>query len=164
MVSFGNGDFHKGLFINCRFSEDFERELKKVVFDTCEIIPCDADLPCPYEDSSAQIFLHGSCDLFAKQLRERYRDYDIYEILDKQGRTIHWYAQTSYHGKPVYIDVRGATTDFEEFLYEFKFSVGVDYEIYQRNGDTSHTAEDWVETGIRFAKSVIDANPGYYEI
>ena len=79
MIPFGNGDYHKGLFIDGRLSVDFERELDKVTFGKCEIIPCDADLPCPYEDSSAQIFLHGSCDLFAKQLREKF-NYDIYEL------------------------------------------------------------------------------------
>ena len=79
MIPFGNGDYHKGLFIDGRLSVDFERELDKVTFGKCEIFPCDADLPCPYEDSSAQIFLHGSCDLFAKQLREKF-NYDIYEI------------------------------------------------------------------------------------
>ena len=95
MIPFGNGDYHKGLFIDGRLSVDFERELDKVTFGKCEIFPCDADLPCPYEDSSAQIFLHGSCDLFAKQLREKF-NYDIYEILDKKGRPIHWYAQSNY--------------------------------------------------------------------
>ena len=65
MIPFGNGDYHKGLFIDGRLSVDFERELDKVTFGKCEIFPCDADLPCPYEDSSAQIFLHGSCDLLS---------------------------------------------------------------------------------------------------
>ena len=163
MIPFGNGDYHKGLFIDGRLSVDFERELDKVTFGKCEIFPCDADLPCPYEDSSAQIFLHGSCDLFAKQFREKF-NYDIYEILDKKGRPIHWYAQSNYQGRPAYIDVRGATTNFEEFLYEFKFLAGDDYEIHQRNDDMSHIGEDWVETGIQFAKYVINANPGYYKI
>ena len=87
-----------------------------------------------------------------------------YSILDKKGRPIHWYAQSNYQGRPAYIDVRGATTNFEEFLYEFKFLAGDDYEIHQRNDDMSHIGEDWVETGIQFAKYVINANPGYYKI
>ena len=80
MIPFCNGGYHKGLLIDGRLSVDFERELDKVTFGKCEIFPCDVDLPCPYEDSGAQIFLHGSCDLFAKQLREKF-NYDIYEML-----------------------------------------------------------------------------------
>ena len=32
MIPFGNGDYHKGLFIDGRLSVDFERELDKVTF------------------------------------------------------------------------------------------------------------------------------------
>ena len=57
MIPFGNGDYHKGLFIDGRLSVDFERELDKVTFGKCEIFPCDADLPCPYEDITANAMM-----------------------------------------------------------------------------------------------------------
>ena len=162
MILFGQEDYHKGLFVDCKFPAEFERALDEVRFEKTNLVSCDSDLPCPYENSSAHIFLHGSCDLFAKQLRERCNCYNIYELLDKAGRTVHWYAQSSYKGKPAYIDVRGATTNFAEFLYEFKFLAGDHYVIQQRNDDMSHLGEDWYETGMRFAKNVIDLHSDYY--
>lgn len=62
---------------------------------------------------NAEIFLNGSCQLFSYALMEKF-GYAPYKIKDRDH--VHYFCQASYQKKRVYVDVRGMTTDFGEFL------------------------------------------------
>ena len=157
-----NTHFRTGLFAKCVSREDLKAELNKICFDNCYLIPCISETPCPYEDRTAHIFLHGSCDIFAEQLRKTCKDYDVYRIENKNGRPIHWYAQTYYKNMPIYIDIRGATTSFEEFISEFRPHIVDGYKIQKETEDVISMDEHWVETGILFATAIINEYAEYY--
>ena len=69
---------------------------------------------------SAYDLLHGFCNVFAKVLNEEF-GYRINEITDEYGTLIHFYALGKEKGRPVYIDVRGKTDDYSEFIEEFEY-------------------------------------------
>lgn len=163
-ISFDGTNFRTGLFAKCVYTGDFETELNKIHFDNCYIIPCESAYPCPFEGRTAYIFLHGSCDIFAEQLRKICTDYDIYKIEDKDGIHVHWYAQTVYKDMPLYIDVRGATSSFDEFLSEFQPRFADGYKIQKQTEEVISSKEHWVETGILFATAIINEYIEYYRI
>lgn len=64
-------------------------------------------------------FLHGYCNEFAYMLNEKY-GYPIYEIVDHTGTLIHSFARLDQNNIHYFIDVRGITTDYHEFISEFE--------------------------------------------
>ena len=157
-----NTHFRTGLFVKCASREDFKAELSKICFNDCYLMPCESDPPCPYINETANIFLHGSCDIFAEQLRMVCSNYEIYKIEDKNGNAVHWYAQTRYKGITLYIDVRGITDSFEELVSEFHSQIVGGYKIQKETGDVISMDEHWVETGILFATAIINEYEEYY--
>lgn len=71
------------------------------------------------DDISSYHFLHGMCDVFARYMAHTY-GLRQEAILDDEGRLIHAYcmAQTPT-GTTLFLDVRGWTDDYDEFLSEF---------------------------------------------
>lgn len=64
-------------------------------------------------------FLHGCCDVFAKYLHERY-GYHIEAIYGQYGeQLIHAYCVDVSGDTPIFLDIRGQTDNYEEFLDEF---------------------------------------------
>ena len=159
-----NTHFRTGLFAKCASREDIKAELNKIRFDNCYFIPCESEPPCPYVNDTAEIFLHGSCHIFAEQLRKICSNYDIYKIEDKNGNAVHWYAQALYKGTTLYIDVRGATNSFEELVSEFHSQIVGGYKIQKQTEEVISADEHWVETGILFATAIINDNLDYYFI
>ncbi len=68
---------------------------------------------------NAYDFLHGCCNEFAYMLNEKY-GYPIYEIVDHTGTLIHSFARLDQNNIHYFIDVRGITTDYHEFISEFE--------------------------------------------
>lgn len=68
---------------------------------------------------NAYDFLHGYCNEFAYMLNEKY-GYPIYEIVDHTGTLIHSFARLDQNNIHYFIDVRGITTDYHEFISEFE--------------------------------------------
>ncbi len=75
---------------------------------------------------NAYDFLHGDCVAFAQYLNEKY-GYEV-EIAyqrdddeeDSPARIVHAYCiAKASDGKDVYVDVRGANSDWDEFMREF---------------------------------------------
>ncbi len=62
-------------------------------------------------------FLHGCCDIFAMVLHEKY-GYKL-EYAEWLG-LVHAYCVAEHNGETFYIDVRGISTDYEEFMKEFE--------------------------------------------
>ncbi len=165
MIPTTNGHFHNGHFAECVGKRiTVEESLGEIPFDETSIDSSDDNTEkseCPF--SSAFDFLHGACNLFAAALHER-KGYDVFEIVRSSGGSIHWYASAEYRGRPVYIDVRGVTTDQSEFFREFSYEMSMPYCIEQRKGDELLCGEKWEKTGIAFASQVISISNGVYDI
>lgn len=64
-------------------------------------------------------FLHGNCDIFACYLHEKY-GYGMKAIYDcDSDELIHVYCTAEINNETVYIDVRGITNNWDEFIEEF---------------------------------------------
>lgn len=149
-----NDNFHTGFYILGK--ENVNDYLKKIdnPFFTEELDDC------PYYDAS--IFLHGICHIFAYALHKIF-GYEIYEILSSDRKTIHWFCLSCYQKKKVYVDIRGATTDYEEFLAEFQPWIGQDSIVnhYKKMNDMDFK-DDWEDIGLKFAREIIAKNFDYY--
>lgn len=153
-----NGHFYSGHYLNTE--KNIDSCLKEIDFKDCYMALRDEDADeCPYCD--AHDFLQGSCDLFARALHERF-GYEVYEIKRNNSTTHHWYAKSSYQGIPIYIDIRGATTDFGEFLSGLVYSMGDDYSITRQDLDDQDIHVDWFDTGMKFAREIISGNLEFY--
>ena len=116
-----------------------------------------------YEDAS--IFLQGSCQLFSLALHKEF-GYDAFEI--RKGTSCHFFCQATYQGAPVYIDVRGATTSWEEFLSGTCADFHDHDEIIPQDIEETKKLNDpddlYVKDGFTFAKHLIHEHPEYYDI
>lgn len=73
----------------------------------------------------AQTYLHGLCDVFAQELRNRF-GYRAMEIDDEDGYLIHAFCVVKRQKTNYYIDLRGITADSEEFFREFDDFIDVE--------------------------------------
>ena len=115
---------------------------------------------CPYDDAS--VFLHGSCDLFTWKLHKKY-GYERYKAVDKNGNLIHSFGKSTYQGKEVYIDVRGATTNFDRFFSEFKTS-SCEEVHFCKDMEIPCNGHEYYDIGLRFAQDIIRNYSTYYEL
>lgn len=114
--------------------------------------------------SDATIFLQGSCQLFAYALNE-YFDYDIVEI--RQARGKHYYCQTSINGVTAYIDVRGMTTNWEDFIFGLKYiQIENDYILLEHSSDElkAELKEPGAVFGYDFARHILSNYSHCYRI
>ena len=63
-------------------------------------------------------FLHGECDIFARYLSDKY-GYMMSALYEEPNQLIHAYCTNEVNGVVYYIDVRGITDNWEEFIREF---------------------------------------------
>lgn len=115
------------------------------------------------EYSDAAVFLHGSCQLFSLALHKEF-GFEAYEI--HCGSSFHCFCQTNYKGTRVYIDVRGATTNFREFLIGSPLSsTAACYSICAQDLEEDGQLKGKFDAeGLAFAKYLIHKNPEYYNI
>lgn len=159
------GNFHTGYY--CKVSRErwdineFLKEAQNPQF----VDPEDdsSDFHNVYGDAS--IFIQGACHLFSLALHQEF-DYDAFEI--RKGTPCHFFCRATYQGAPIYIDVRGATTSWEEFL-SGTFADFHDYdEIVPQNIKETAKLDDpddlYTEDGLAFAKYLLHKNPEYYNI
>lgn len=159
MQSNGDFHFHKGHYLE----DDIDDSLCKVENEEYSQIQCEDKDAADYLYIYARLFLYSSCHLFALALYEEFK-YKTYEIKDHKDRLIHVFCMATYRGQPVYIDVRGITTDFVEFVSAFYIILRDGYRIvaYDIEGDRG-LEEDGDKTGYRFAQSIIKKYRGYYD-
>ncbi len=115
---------------------------------------------CSYID--ARNFLRGSCNLFALALNEKY-GYDVYELFDLDGRYIHTFCMTSYYQEKMYIDIRGKTVDFDEFIDGILYASenGCCMKECDINKE-KELSERWDKVGIEFANAIINKYTSRY--
>ena len=72
-----------------------------------------------YKRITPDWFLYGNCDIFACYLHEKY-GYEMKAIYEYDSeQLIHVYCIAEINNKTVYIDVRGITDDWNEFITEY---------------------------------------------
>lgn len=117
--------------------------------------------------TSADCLLWGSCQAFALKVEE-ILGYEAFIIEEFNGKGHHVFCQATFEGKNAFIDARGVTTSFDEFMEvagEFVKGPFVirridekDIAGWQSSSDNSH------EEHLALAKEVINANIECYRI
>lgn len=159
MLQTNNNNFHNGLYI---YGKEFSESILKKIsnpFLTDKLFYAD----CTYYDAS--IFINGICNIFAFALYKKFKKfkYEICKIVDYTGRDLHWFCISYYKGKKVYIDVRGATTDYEEFAWQFHSSKDPIPEVVEyKNIDILDFEDEYGEIGLKFANAIIEKQKEYY--
>ena len=152
--------FHKGHYLETNISES----LMKVTNNRYSEISCEDEDAADYLYDDADVFLHGSCNLFALALHEKL-GYPVFEVIDHQGRMAHVFCKAEYHGQEVFVDVRGATTDITECLSEFIAPLRKGYSIRLRDLEKDRRLEEEGDTtGFSFAKAVVEKDIDYYDV
>ena len=113
------------------------------------------DIEFPYD--TARSLLCGSCHLFALSLGKAF-GYTQYIIEGISGGGFHSFCQICRYKRWFYVDARGITSDFGEFMDEAKTFVSGEYIIRQV---TSEDIKDWeneeryLEEALAFAEAII---------
>lgn len=119
------------------------------------------DFDYPYSDLC--VFLHGSCQLFALALNKKF-NYPVYELVQKD-KMLHSFCIVSYKCKKLYIDIRGATSDFEEFMQGVYMIDGYEYILQQRDiHEDEKLNKKWDDIGYALAQAIIEKFPTYYNL
>lgn len=92
---------------------------KKLPFGFLENIGSEYNIRSNVFLMTAYDYLHGHCDLFAYALYERY-SLPLYEIRNNKNDLVHCFAITETSSGKMFVDVRGATTDYFEFVDDFE--------------------------------------------
>ena len=136
-----------------------EKELQEIDFDNLYRTKIEGD--CPY--CNAHDFLMGSCELFALALSKKY-GYQVYEIV-QDDKMIHSFCIAIYKGVKLYIDVRGITSNYKEFLLGVRINKKNSFVIQKRNiEDDKLLKGEWDKEGYGFAVAIINNFPQYYTI
>ena len=106
-------------------------------------------------DNALQL-LRGSCHLFALSL-SKILGYSPYLIENRSGG-FHAFCQVHKNNQLFYIDARGATTSFDEFMDvagDFVHDEFIVREITQQDIEEWENNEDYYEEALAFAEAVI---------
>ena len=108
---------------------------------------------------NADIFRQGVCQLFAYALNKKYK-YPVFKITVNGAFHIFCKAED---GK-FYIDVRGITSDFDEFIK----GINVSYTSVDSSEPYSFKDEDltkeYHDIGLQFARAIIEADEARYQL
>lgn len=158
LISFGRIGWHKGFYQD----EDIMKSLCKIRYTDFFEYPDDDEFP--YD--SAHALLRGSCNHFAVCL-QKVLGYNPYIIEGKNHVSFHTFCQLYKNRTWYYVDARGITTSFDEFMTVAREFVSDDYTIRPA------TLEDIVEwekgskyneVAYAFAKAVIRKYQMYYTL
>lgn len=116
---------------------------------------------------NAYDFLHGFCDVFAIVLNNLF-SYDMECIMNEDG-LVHAYCKKEINGRTFFIDVRGVTDNYGEFIEEFgDFLDYIDIPSYPICGtkimDKLISKNENFLKYENFAKELISNYKSYYKI
>ena len=111
LVSFNSFGWHKGFYNDDNYSDSLLRIRYSDYFEE----PDDDEFP--YD--SAYVLLNGSCNHFAVSLRNVFY-YNVYVIEAKDRKGFHAFCQVYKNRQWYYVDARGITSSFDEFLVGIK--------------------------------------------
>ena len=151
-ISFSRFGWHKG-FYNAEGFDDITYALLKI--DYTDFFEYPDDEAFPYD--TAHSLLRGSCNHFAVALKNvlGYTPY-IIEETDRKG--FHAFCQVYKNGRLYYIDARGVTSSFDEFMVVAKEFVRGEYtikEVTQEIIDEWESGSEYNDEAYAFAEAVI---------
>lgn len=143
--------YHTGYYLEPFWT--IKKRLGNVTYE--EVMGCTPPDDEEFIYYDAEIFLNGSCQLFSYALMKKF-GYAPYKIKDKNH--VHYFCQASYQKKRVYIDVRGMTSDFGEFLQSSCISADEAITITPQeiSDDELFEIEQDKIWGLPFAKAIIE--------
>lgn len=123
------------------------------------------------EDYFPYMFLHGYCYAFASCLNLKY-GYEMKGIYNENDKLVHAYCVAYKDKNPVFIDIRGCTSNWAEFIEEFRDElpdeISSKKEIPYPIPDTDSLIPDDFKyedkTPFIVAKSIIDFNERFYNV
>lgn len=150
LCSFKRYEWHKGFYTD----GDPTQVLLKIDYTNFFEFPEDDEFPY----STAYELLCGSCHHFALSLQNKL-GHNPYIIEDKNKRGFHAFCQICKNGEWYYVDARGITTCFNEFMSVAKIFVSDEYiirpvtlaDIVEWEKDDNYNAEAYA-----FAEAVIE--------
>ena len=158
LISFKQYGWHKGFYHDDSITESLSRIKYTEFFD----YPDDDDFP--YD--SAFYLLYGSCNHFALSLKNVFK-YTPYIIEGNYNKSFHAFCQIYKTGTWYYIDARGITSSFDEFMKVAKDFVLGEYTI---RTVTSNDIEEWEKDSnynkeaYAFSEAVINKYKEYYTL
>ena len=147
--AFNRYEYHKGFYCD----NDPLKVLEETYYSDYFKLPDDIEFP--YD--TARSLLCGSCHLFALSLNKVF-GYTPYIIKGVTGGGFHCFCQIYRNKRWFYVDARGITSSFSEFMDEAKTFVSDEYIIRQV---TSEDIEEWkkeekyLEEALSFAETII---------
>lgn len=152
LISFGSVGWHKG-FYNAEGFDDISYALLKIDYADFLEYPDDEDFP--YD--TAHSLLRGSCNHFAVALKN-VLGYTPYIIEETNGKGFHAFCQVYKDRKLYYVDARGMTTSFDEFMVVGREFVRGEYTIREATQDVIEEWEngsEYNDEAYAFAEAVI---------
>lgn len=147
-LSLSRGVCHKGFYND----GDPEHSLNEIDYTDFFEYPDDNEFP--YD--SAWSLLSGSCNIFVLALQKTYK-YNPYIIEPIEGAGFHAFCQIRKQGELYYVDARGVTSSFDEFMDIAKRFVYGEYIIrpVTTEDEENWEKDDYYEEGFAFAEAVI---------
>lgn len=146
---------HKGFYNDVNFM----KSLGEICYDNFFKRPEDIDFAYDYAD----VLLCGACHIFAVALQKKlgYNLYVIEEFLGSEwtGRKgFHAFCQVNEPNRLYYVDARGMTSSFDEFMEVAKQFVHGEYIIRSVSPEelAEWKKEDYYEEASSFAESIIE--------
>ena len=153
-------DYCSGYYLKSKYAHEIKKLLRLELLENfSEIVYDDTYETCPYV--SADDFLMGSCELFALALHYKY-GYDVFEIVSG-GKMVHTFCIGDEF--KAFIDVRGITSNINDFMDGVMISSGTDYGIRPRDiSEDQRLSNEWDSLAMEFANAIINRHPDYYDV
>ncbi len=152
LISFSSFGWHKG-FYNVDDLDDITDALLNINYTDFFEYPDDDEFP--YD--SAHSLLRGSCNHFAVALN-KVLGYTAYIIESSDRRGFHAFCQVYKNGRLYYVDARGVTSSFDEFMVVAREFVRGEYTIREATQDVIEEWEsgsEYNDEAYAFAEAVI---------
>ena len=152
LISFSGFGWHKG-FYNAEGFDDITYALLKINYTDFFEYPDDEDFP--YD--TAHSLLRGSCNHFAVALKN-VLGYTPYIIEGADNKGFHAFCQVFKNCRLYYVDARGMTSSFDEFMAVAREFVRGEYTIREATQDVIEEWEsgsEYNDKAYAFAEAVI---------
>ena len=159
LISFYRYGFHKGFFND---GDDPTETLRTIRYYDFFEYPNDEEFPY----YSAEQLLRGSCNHFALSLKKIF-NYTPYIIQGINKVSFHVFCQVYKNRKWYYIDARGITDSFDEFMVVGKEFVSSEYTIRPLDEKDINEWEkdaEYDDEAYAFAEAVIEKYRECYQI
>ena len=155
---FDRPEIHKGFY---NYS-DITKALCSIHYEDFFEEPEDDEFPY----YSAHQLLCGSCHVFALTLQKNL-GYSPYVIRGIKGRSFHVFCQVHKDGRWFYIDARGVTSSFNEFMDIAKVFVSDEYTIKsvdQSDIDEWKKDDNYYDEAVAFSEAIIGKYKTFYSV